>query len=183
VRAGAALGRLPRGTAARRAVRRPLLRAAQRRRPGPVARWAPGAGRLRRRLDQARPDRDPRHQQARRRGDRAPPGRGRARGALPRPRSPSARAFDALLAERVPRAGHGRRLAVDQPPTSSSEGAPASARGSSWPAATSCSRPPQDASRSAAVPARSRVTPTAARWPVASACATAGATATRSPAA
>ena len=67
--------------------------------------------------------------------------------------------------------------------TSSSGGAPASARGSSWPAATSCSRPRQVASRSAAAPARSRVTPTAARCPVASACTTAGATATRSPAA
>ena len=49
--------------------------------------------------------------------------------------------------------------------------------------ATSCSRRRQDASRSATAPARSRVMPTAARWPVASACTTAGAAATRSPAA
>ncbi len=76
----------------------------------------PVAGRLRGRLDQARPDRDPRHEQARRRGDGRLPGggpaRGRAAGAGP------ARARGAGRAARGARceAGHGRRLAGDQPP-------------------------------------------------------------------
>ena len=59
-------------------------------------------GRLRRRLDQARADRDPRHQQARRRGDGRLPGRGPPRGALPEPAEPGREPIDALLAERRP---------------------------------------------------------------------------------
>ena len=54
--------------------------------------------RLRRRLDQARADRDPRHQQARRRGDDRLPRRGPARRSRSRPAAP----IDDLLAERKP---------------------------------------------------------------------------------
>ena len=96
VRARPALGRLPGGPAARRAVRRAQLHPSQRARPGAHARRRAAARRLRGRLDQARPDRHPRHQQARRGGDRRPPGRGPRRGraagaASTRPRGRSTR--------------------------------------------------------------------------------------------
>ena len=103
VRARAALGRLPGGAAARRALRRAPLRAPQRARPGARARRRAAPRRLRRGLDQARPDRDPRHQQARRRGDGELPGGGPAggRAAQPAP-NPGREQIDALLAERKP---------------------------------------------------------------------------------
>ena len=80
VRARPAVGRLPGGAAARRAVRRARLRPAERARPG-------GSRHLHRRLDQARADRHPRHQQARRRGDDRLPGRGPPRRAARRSRA------------------------------------------------------------------------------------------------
>ena len=82
----AALGRLPRRSAARRPVRRARLRPAERRGPRPRPRRRDARRRLHRRLDQARADRHPRDQQARRRGDDRLPGRRSA------PRSRSRRA-------------------------------------------------------------------------------------------
>ena len=84
----------------------------------------PLPGRLRRRLDQARPDRDPRHEQARRRGDgRAASSRTCGAGALPQPPNAGARA-DRRAARRAQAGpGHGRRLARDRRATSSSAGA------------------------------------------------------------
>ncbi len=76
VRPRAALRRLPRRPAARRPLRRARLRDAQRARPR-------AARRLLRWLDQARPDRHPRHQQARRRGDGEDAARGHRRAARP----------------------------------------------------------------------------------------------------
>ena len=73
------------------------------------------ARRLRRRLDQARPDRDPRHEQARRRGDRGRAGRGPARRARCRePAQPGREAHRraARRAQAGPR--HRRRLARDR---------------------------------------------------------------------
>ena len=93
VRARPALRRLPGGAAPRRAVRRARLRAAQ-----PARARARRSRRLHRRLDQARADRHPRHQQARRRGDDRLPRRGPARRACCR--APVNESIDALLAER-----------------------------------------------------------------------------------
>ena len=111
------------------------------------ARRRPAARRLRRRLDQARPDGDPGHQQARRRGDRGLPGRGPAR-------RRAARARAAGRARRSTRCWPSASR-TSSPPTagtrstrwSSSAGAPRTARGSSSPRATSCSRPRRRAPR------------------------------------
>ena len=60
------------------------------------------ARRLRGRLDQARPDRHPRHQQARRRGDGRPAWPRTSRGRAAAPPHPGREQIDALLAERKP---------------------------------------------------------------------------------
>ena len=65
-------------------VRRARVRAPQRGRPRADPGRRAAAGRLRRRLDQARADRHPRHQQARRGGDRRPPRGGPAGGTAAR---------------------------------------------------------------------------------------------------
>ena len=85
VRARAAVRRLPGRAVARRSVRRAPLRAPQPAGAGPRAGRRDASRRVRRRLDQARTDRDPGHEQARRRADRELPRRGPAGGALPRP--------------------------------------------------------------------------------------------------
>ena len=144
VRAGAALGRLPRRAAPRRALRRAPLRAPERARARAVGRRRAGALASTRSAGSS----------AGRPGSSAPTS------ATPRRRSPAWRRTCArarCLRRRSPAARRstpcwrtafrgwsrpttGRRSTS----TSSSEGAPASARGSSWPAATSCSRRRQD---------------------------------------
>ena len=104
------------------------------------ARRRAAARRLRRRLDQARADRDPRHQQARRRGD--------GRAAWPRTSAPAPCRSRRARPERSTRCSPSASR-TSSPPTagarstaaSSSAAAPSSARGSSSRRATSCSPP------------------------------------------
>ena len=103
VRPRAALGRLPRGAAARRALRRAPLRAPQRARPRADARRraaarasTPSAG-----SSAARPASSARTSATPRRPSAASP-RTCAAGALPQPAEPAREQIDALLAERTP---------------------------------------------------------------------------------
>ena len=127
VRPRPALRRLPRRPASRRPVRGAPLRPAQRAGPGAHAGRHATARRLRRGLDQARADRDPRDEQARRRGDHGLPGRGpRER----RPRAGRGRPRDDRRAARRARRRrrHGRGLADDRPPGARDAAATRSAR-------------------------------------------------------
>ncbi len=91
-------------------------RAPQRARPGARARRRAAPGRLRRRLDQARSDRDPGHEQARCRGHREPPRRGprRGRAAAASEARPGGDRRAAGRAQAGP--GERRRLAGDRRP-------------------------------------------------------------------
>ena len=114
VRARPAVRRLPRRSPAGRALRRAQLHPPEQAGPGAGGGWGTAARRLRGRLDQARSDRHPRHEQARRRGDRPLPRRGPRRGRSARSRI-AGRGRDRGAPRRAPaRPRHRRRVAGDR---------------------------------------------------------------------
>ena len=144
VRARPALGRLPGGAAARRAVRRARLRPAERARArarSPTASRSPAstpsAG-----SSAGRPGSSAPTSATPRRRSAASSRTCRA-GALPQPPNPDREQIDALLAERKPDLVTADGWRAIDAPRARARPRPSSVRASSWRPATSCSPPPR----------------------------------------